>query len=202
MYDAYGALLFDMDGTLVDSGRLHELSWRATLERFGIPVDVPLMRSLAGVPTRETIERLLVHFGCDARAPLEDMVAFKEALVRRDAHLHVRPTALVDVVRAHHRKKPMAVGTGASTDEARATLRRCDLDAFFDVVVGADQVRSPKPAPDTFLLCAQRLAVEPRDCVVFEDSPMGLRAAAAAGMTPMDVLATHGIENDHFLNRG
>jgi beta-phosphoglucomutase-like phosphatase (HAD superfamily) len=187
-----------MDGTLIDSGRLHELSWRATLDRYGIPVDVPLMRSLAGVPTRETIERLLAHFGCPRSATVEEMVAFKEGLVRRDAPLHVRPTSLVDVVRRHHGEKPMAVGTGASTDEARAALLRCGLDALFDVVVGADQVKAPKPAPDTFLLCARRLGVPPGACVVFEDSPMGLSAARRAGMTAVDVLEVHGVVNDYF----
>jgi beta-phosphoglucomutase-like phosphatase (HAD superfamily) len=52
MYDDYAALIFDMDGTLVDSGQLHEFSWRATLHKYGIPIDGPLMRSLAGVPTQ------------------------------------------------------------------------------------------------------------------------------------------------------
>lgn len=199
MYDAYQALLFDMDGTLVDSGRLHELTWRATLERYGIPVDVPLMRSLAGVPARETLQRLVRHFGCSVDASIDEMVAFKEARVREDAHRYVRPTALIEVVQTHHGRKPMAVGTGASTAEARSTLRQCGLDAFFDIVVGADQVRSPKPAPDTFLLCAQLLAVRPERCVVFEDSPMGLQAARCAGMEAVDVLQVHGIHNDYFL---
>ena len=199
MYDAYEALLFDMDGTLVDSGRLHELTWRATLDRYGIPVDVPLMRSLAGVPARETLQQLVRHFGCSVDASVEEMVTFKEARVREEAHLHVRATALVEIVRAYHGRKPMAVGTGASTAEAVSTLRRCGLDGFFGAVVGADQVQNPKPAPDTFLLCARLLGVSPGACVVFEDAPMGLQAAGRAGMAAVDVLAVHGIHNDYFL---
>lgn len=190
-----------MDGTLVDSGQLHETAWRATLTRYGIPIDPPRMRSLAGVPARETLEKLLAHFGRAPSASLDEMVAFKEARVHEHVHRLVRPTALVDVVRAHHGRKPMAVGTGASTEEARAILRRCELDALFDVVVGADQVEHPKPAPDTFLLCARRLGVAPSACVVFEDSPMGLASAARAGMTAIDVLRVHAIENDYFLDR-
>ena len=63
---------------------------------------------------------------------------------------------------------------------------------------GADQVKNPKPAPDTFLLCAELLGVDARQCVVFEDSKLGLQAAARAGMAGIDVLLMHNIHNDYF----
>ena len=59
MYDHFDALIFDMDGTLVDSGQLHEVAWTETLTRFAIPIDRPYMRSLAGVPTKGTLELLI-----------------------------------------------------------------------------------------------------------------------------------------------
>lgn len=199
MYDHFDGLIFDMDGTLVDSGKLHEKAWSATLERYSIPLDFALMRSLAGVPTKGTIEILLKHFQVPALASLDEMNDFKEQFVHEHMHQFVRPTALMEVAEQYLGKKPMAVGTGAYTQEAQSILKICGLDRFIQVVVGADQVKNPKPAPDTFLRCAELLNLNPIKCVVFEDSHLGLRAAADAGMAGIDVLKVHNIVNDYFL---
>ena len=199
MYDNYEALIFDMDGTLVDSGQLHEFAWTATLEKYGIPIDRALMRSLAGVPTKGTIEILLEKFNLNVEATLDEMNDFKEAWVHENMHRFVKPTALQEVAKKYVGKKPMAVGTGAYTQEAKTILGLCGLDQYVSAVVGADQVKNPKPAPDTFLLCAELLGVDPTKCVVFEDSKLGLQAAASAGMAGIDVLLVHNIENDYFL---
>lgn len=199
MYDHYDGLIFDMDGTLVDSGKLHEKAWTATLERYGIPIDFVLMRSLAGVPTKGTIEILLKHFQLPATANLDEMNDFKENFVHEHMHQFVKPTALMEVAENYFGKKPMAVGTGAYTQEAKAILKICGLDKFISIVVGADQVKNPKPAPDTFLRCAELINIAPAKCIVFEDSQLGLRAAADAGMAGVDVLKSHNIVNDYFL---
>jgi beta-phosphoglucomutase family hydrolase len=199
MYDHYDGLIFDMDGTLVDSGKLHEKAWTATLEKYQIPIDFPLMRSLAGVPTKGTIEILLKNFDVPALAAIDEMNHFKENFVHNHMHEFVKPTALAEIARQYHGKKPMAVGTGAYTQEAKTILKLCGLDHLVTVIVGADQVKNPKPAPDTFLRCAELLNVNPLKCVVFEDSPLGLRAAADAGMAGVDVLRIHNIVNDYFL---
>lgn len=199
MYDHFDGLIFDMDGTLVDSGKLHEKAWTATLERYSIPIDFVLMRSLAGVPTKRTIEILLEHFQAPALASLDEMNDFKEQFVHEHMHQFVKPTALMEVAEQYFGKKPMAVGTGAYTLEAQTILKLCGLDRFIQTVVGADQVKRPKPAPDTFLRCAELLQLNPVNCVVFEDSQLGLRAAADAGMVGVDVLKVHNIVNDYFL---
>ena len=199
MYDNYDALIFDMDGTLVDSGQLHEYAWSEMLNKYGIPIDRPLMRSLAGVPTKGTIEILLEKFNLTASATLDEMNDFKENLVHEAMHKFVKPTALIDVAKKYHGKKPMAIGTGAYTQEAKTILKLCGLDQYISAVVGADQVQNPKPAPDTFLRCAELLGVDPTKCVVFEDSKLGLQAAASAGMAGIDVLLVHSVENDYFL---
>lgn len=199
MYDHYDALIFDMDGTLVDSGQLHEVAWTSTLDKYGIPLDRPFMRSLAGVPTKGTIEILLEKFNITATASLDEMNDYKEKVVHENMHKYVKPTALMEVAQRYHGIKPMAVGTGAYTQEAETILKICGLDKYIDAVVGADQVQHPKPAPDTFLRCAHLLNVDPTRCVVFEDSKLGLQAAAAAGMAGIDVLLVHAIENDYFL---
>jgi HAD superfamily hydrolase (TIGR01509 family) len=78
-------------------------------------------------------------------------------------------------------------------------LQQCGLGHYFDAVVGADQVNQPKPAPDTFLRCAELLGADASQCVVFEDSKLGLQAAARAGMAGVDVLLAHQIHNDYFV---
>jgi beta-phosphoglucomutase family hydrolase len=199
MYDHFAALIFDMDGTLVDSGQLHEHAWTATLEKYGIPIDRPLMRSLAGVPTKGTIEILIEKFQCTVVASLDEMNEFKEKFVHDAMHQFVKPTALIAVAKHYYGKKPMAIGTGANTEEAKKILALCGLDIYMDAIVGADQVKNPKPAPDTFLRCAELLGAAANQCVVFEDSTLGLQAAASAGMVGVDVLIAHQIENEYFL---
>lgn len=107
------ALIFDMDGTLVDSGQLHETAWTRTLQRYGIPLERPLMRSLAGVPTRGTLEHLIRHFGLSIAASTAEMNDFKEAVVHELARDYVKPTGLVEVARRYAGIKPMSVGTGS-----------------------------------------------------------------------------------------
>lgn len=199
MYDHYDGLIFDMDGTLVDSGQLHEHAWTDTLKKYGIPLDRPLMRSLAGVPTKATLAILLEKFGVVARASLDEMNNFKEQVVHDVMHHYVKPTVLIEVAKHYYGHKPMAIGTGAQTEEAKKILTLCGLDKYMNAVVGADQVPNPKPAPDTFLRCADLLRVAPTRCVVFEDSKLGLQAAASAGMVGIDVMLTHEVINDYFL---
>lgn len=199
MYDGFAALIFDMDGTLVDSGQLHEMAWIETLNHYSIPIDRPLMRSLAGIPTLGTVELLLEKFQIRSTTPAADIHHFKERFVRDNVHSLVKPTALLDVVRRYHGVKPMAVGTGAQTDEALHILELCGLDKYLEVVVGADQVANPKPAPDTFLRCAELLGVPAGHCVVFEDAKLGMEAAMRAGMTVVDVQTELQIVNDYFL---
>lgn len=93
----------------------------------------------------------------------------------------------------------MAVGTGARTAEAQHILEICGLGKYITAVVGADRVARPKPAPDTFLRCAELLGVAPQECVVFEDAKLGIEAAESAGMTVVDVYAELNIHNDYFL---
>lgn len=199
MYKQFSAIICDMDGTLIDSGKLHEVAWTEALIHFGIPVDRLVMRSLAGVPSKETIAILLQKFDCKIDATIEDVQHYKEHVVQEKLRNYVKPTPLLDIVKPYYGNKPMAVGTGAYTEEAITILDICGVLSMFDAVVGADRVANPKPAPDTFLKCAELMNVSANRCVVFEDSALGLQAAKNAGMTGVDVFKEFNIINDYYL---
>lgn len=198
-FERYSGLIFDMDGTLMDSGPLQELAWRATLAEYGLPVDAALMRSLSGVSTVATAKAVWAHFEVSETVDFAVVAAFKEKSLRSQVRAHVQPTPLVEIARHFRGRVPMSVGTGAHTAEARDILEYCGLLDLFAAVVGADQVERPKPAPDTFSRCAALMGVEPAGCVVFEDAELGLQAAAKAGMDGVDVGAEFGISYNYFL---
>jgi beta-phosphoglucomutase-like phosphatase (HAD superfamily) len=199
MFENYDAFIFDMDGTLVDSGKLHEDAWIRTLTVFGIPIDRTLMRSLCGVSTLRTLLLLIERFDIQASASADEMTDYKESLVISSSAQNLKPTRLHTIVKRYSGKRLMSIGTGANTTEATTILSRCGLDNDIHYVVGADRVINPKPAPDTFLLCAELMGVAPSKCLVFEDAPLGIQAAKAANMCVIDVFKRFRIENNYFL---
>ena len=98
--------------------------------------------------------------------------------------------AMWELVKRCHGKVPMGIGTGSTRDHATHILRNTGLDAFIPVLVSADDVANHKPHPDTFLKVAELLGANPANCLVFEDTPIGIEAGKAGGMAT--VLATEG----------
>ncbi|CAG9295994.1 beta-phosphoglucomutase family hydrolase [Celerinatantimonas diazotrophica] len=188
MYDKYAALIFDMDGTVIDSLPAHQRAWEQILAKYQIPYTAKVMNHLNGWPALQT-----VNFLC-SRAQIENLdnvqiSAEKEALYQQLAPQMVKITPVIDIVKKYTGKKPIALGTGASTSEATNLLSHLGITELFDHIVGSDQVEKHKPAPDTFLRCAKLLNVPSDQCIVFEDAQAGFDAAQAAGMAHFDVRA-------------
>lgn len=201
MYSAYDALIFDMDGTLIDSMPLHDIAWRKTLDYIGLPVIPQLMRQLVGVPTAGTLQAIARHSGLTISArQIADASGYKDQLVENLVNQGLPVTPVTDIARRWYGIKPLAVGTGAHTEEALRMLEMAGIAELFSVVIGADQVAQPKPAPDTFIRAAEQLGVDPRRCVVFEDGDPGLDAARAGGMTAVDVRQGFGFINHYFID--
>lgn len=179
------ALIFDIDGTLADTMTIHLEAWKKTARERGFEYPESFFYELAGTPTRQIVPVLNERFGLDF--DIESTVRDKErAFLEKIGDVRIiEPVARL--VREHHGRLPMSLGTGGTRELAALTMKAIGMDRYFDVMVSADDVTRHKPAPDTFLRCAELMGVEPRYCQVFEDGDQGLEAARSAGMVPTDV---------------
>jgi HAD superfamily hydrolase (TIGR01509 family) len=185
----YAAVIFDLDGTLVDS------------ERVILDAGMTALAALGHVPRREVLSALVGTVGDESAAvlraaygPAFDPAAFDAAWARAaDAawtgRLDTRPGAKDLLSRLAARDMPRAVATNSRTATAHESLAAAGLAGFFHVdhVHGRDRVARPKPAPDLFLRAALALGADPGACLVFEDSDTGVAAALEAGMTVVHV---------------
>jgi HAD superfamily hydrolase (TIGR01509 family) len=180
--DGFQAVVFDCDGTLVDSMPAHFEAWCEALSIHGaggiFKEDVFL--AMGGRPTRDIVVEINDEY--DLKLDPE-AVAFakREAFLKRIASV-----TLIDEVAAFAEslrgRVPMAIASGGSRMVVEKTLRAVGISDWFDEVVTADDVTEGKPAPDVFLKAAKLLGVAPADCLALEDAPAGIIAARRAGM--------------------
>lgn len=185
------ALIFDMDGTIVDNMAFHTQSWIAFFERRGRAIDADeFFRATAG---RQGGEIIRSHFG---EHLLDDEVMVlnheKEAVYRELYAPHRKAVEGFEdlIADAKSQGVALAVGTAAPPANVEFTLDGLDLRRHFDAIVGATDVARGKPHPDVFLEAARRCGAEPADCIVFEDAPLGVEAARRAGMRAVVLTTT------------
>ncbi|MBI5866007.1 MAG: HAD family phosphatase [Planctomycetes bacterium] len=187
-------VIFDMDGVLVASGPAHAESWRVVARRDGIEITDADFKAHFGRPSRDIIR---VTWGTglsdeDVRR-IDDA---KEAAYRELIHGCIPLTAGVREILQGLRAAGLrlAIGTSGPRENVELVLTESTLAPYFDAVVTGFDVRRGKPAPDCFLLGAQRLRLLPVQCVVVEDAPVGIEAALAAGMPCIALVGTHPAE--------
>lgn len=181
----FSAYLFDCDGTVVDSMPLHYLAWKKTLAEWGCEFSEELFYAWGGMPITEIISRLNQERGLNM--PVDDVSHRKKRLYfDLLPQLKVVPEVLEHIA-AQYRRIPMGVVSGSTRDLVIASLSVLKLLDRFDTLVCAGEYTKGKPDPEAFLLAAAKLGVAPRQCLVFEDTEMGLRAAKAAGMAAVKV---------------
>ncbi|WP_399882092.1 HAD family hydrolase [Streptomyces sp. BBFR51] len=177
------SVIFDLDGTLVDSEPHYYEAGRRTLAEYGVP-DFTWAdhEAYVGISTQETVADWKRRYGL--RAPVEELLAVKNrhylGLSGASARAYPEMRKFVELLAGEG--VPMAVASGSSPEAIGTILARTGLDAQLRTVVSADEVAMGKPAPDVFLEAARRLGADPADCVVLEDAAPGAAAAHAAGM--------------------
>lgn len=182
-------LIFDLDGTVANTMQNHFIAWREAVLPFGINFTGELFLSLTGMPKAATINKLNALFGTEMNT---DAVGKAKAKVYKELVAETQEIKVVtDIVRKYHGKLPMSIGTGSTQVGARRTLSILGLESYFNPIITADDVQNFKPAPDTFLKCAELMGIAPKDCLVFEDGILGIQAAESVGMMVIDV-------NDYF----
>ncbi|WP_410218533.1 HAD family hydrolase [Paracoccus sp. (in: a-proteobacteria)] len=194
----FDAVIFDLDGTLLATEQMAIETGEAALHRMGRRPPEGLLESLVGLdePTSHGILRGVL--GDDFDFPhLERLWA--EALIERRERdgIPLRPHVHDMLDKLQSAGLPFAIATSSTADQAREKLRAAGLTDSFDIVVTRSDVPSPKPAPDVYLLAAQRLGVDPSRCLAFEDSDVGAHAARAAGMTVVQVPDMVPLSGDH-----
>jgi len=175
------AVIFDMDGTLLDTEAVQRSATQAAAAQLGYDFPDALALDLVGVHRDANTRRLRDHFG--AAFPLDAFYADADARFEemwRDS-VPLRPGARETLAWLAERAIPMALCTSTASPFAERHLAHAGLLDFFAAIVTRSDVARPKPDPEPFRLAAARLGVAPGDCVAVEDSPNGLRAAAAAG---------------------
>lgn len=180
------ALVFDLDGVIVDSMPVHELAWRRYLETLGFDGgDIP-----ARMHGRRNDEIVRDFLGAEID---HDTVlahgAAKERVFREMLGDRLRENLVAGIAEwlDHVEGAPMALATNAERANVDFTLDGAGLRRYFDVIVDGSEVSRPKPAPDVYLRAAELLKIAPHNCIVFEDSPVGVAAAVAAGMRVVGV---------------
>jgi len=187
---AFRAAIFDLDGVLVDSARLHFVAWKRIADELGVPFGEHDNEALKGVDRMGSLDHILTLGGLRL-----DVTAKEELAARKNGYYldalatmtdaDVLPGAISLLSRA--RTAGLLLGIASASRNATMVLERAGLSGAVDFVADAARVARSKPAPDIFLACATALGVAPADSVGFEDAAAGVSAIKAAGMIAIGI---------------
>jgi len=188
------AVIFDMDGVLVNSEPLHEKAQRIVFDRYQLTVPASFFSAFKG-QTEEDVFNHVVATNPGRALNAAELVALKHS-VYRDLMEDLQPIdgALPFLNRLAQAGYPLALTTSATRRDQQRTFELFSLHPFFNTVVTADDVTHPKPNPEPYVTTAQRLGVAPEHCLVIEDSTHGIRAARSAGCRVAGLATTFSTE--------
>jgi HAD superfamily hydrolase (TIGR01509 family) len=178
-------LIFDCDGTLIDTMPLHIESWDEAFKQIGYELPVGFIDRYKGIPAADIVRKYNQEFNTDLDP--EQTAALKNSIVKKKIPSARPIQKIVNIAVENKSKLPMAVASGGQRSNVDTSLKAIGLEDHFKVIVTANDDVKPKPSPDIFLEAAKRIGVKPGNCLVFEDGDMGIEAANKAGMPVIDV---------------
>lgn len=184
-------IIFDMDGVVVDNHQYHFKAWMAFSEKYKFELNSQIYRDKFNGKTNADLFKMI--FGDISDADAKKYADEKEGMYKKLYAEHMKAhTGLLDFL--DYLKKlriKIALGTSAPTENVDFTLDALRLRHYFEVIVDGPQVTIGKPDPQVYKLCAMKLGLEPKDCVVFEDSLAGLESGERAGCRIVGVATSH-----------
>ena len=188
---AASAFIFDLNGTMIDDMQYHITAWHRILNGLGANISMEKMKEECYGKNHELLERMFPNrYSFEEKDKMsyakekEYQEAFRPNLVLIDG-LHEFLQRSVD------NGVKIAIGSAAIMFNIDFVLDGTDTRKYVDVIVSADDVQHSKPHPETFLVCAEKMKVDPADCLVFEDAPKGIEAAQNAGMDCVVITTLH-----------
>lgn len=181
----YAALIFDCDGTIADTLPVHFQSWQAAFDQYEATLPEDWYHDRTGLTAAEFIQSFNQTFGYAINLQTVDQE--RQQHFNRLIYQVQEVQAVAAVARSNYGKVPMAVASNGQRSVVESTIKAIQLQSLFTTIVTLNDVQLGKPAPDLFLLAAERMGVAPADCIVYEDSDLGLEAARRAGMRSVDV---------------
>ena len=182
----YDGLIFDMDGTVIDTMPSHAKAWEMVGQHFGYPFNGNLLYEMGGAPVK-TIALEMMKRHAMPLDQLNNVIELKREYGKELIMKHAALLPAANVVRSFYSKKPLALGTGSHRAMTEILLDKFDFEKYFSAIVTAEDIQNHKPAPETFLRCAELIKVKPQRCLVFEDGDLGIQAGLRAGMDVFDV---------------
>jgi HAD superfamily hydrolase (TIGR01509 family) len=181
----FKAYLFDCDGTIADSMPLHYVAWSRALSEWNCEFREETFYAWGGMPVADIISALNIEHGLSM--PVDGVASRKEQLYYEILPQLKPVPEVLEHIEASHGQIPFAVVSGSTRDSVTASLETLKILDRFDTLVCAGDYGKSKPDPEPFLIAAERLGIAPPDCLVFEDTEMGIQAATAAGMASVKV---------------
>ncbi len=184
------AIIFDLDGVIVDTAKFHYLAWRKMANDLGFDISLEQNEKLKGVSRVHSLEQILGWGNKTVeKAEFERLMSSKnEDYLERIAHMNEEDLLPgVKKVLDYLTKNNIPYALGSASKNARPILKGLKIENRFSAIVDGNDVTKAKPDPEVFLVAAKKLNISPQDCVVFEDSLAGVEAANRAGMISVGI---------------
>lgn len=169
-------LVFDLDGTVLDTMKHHWRAWKQVSEEYGFELTKEKLLSMAGMPSKAILQQLCAEQGI-SNIDVDGAAFRKQRLYVEFAdNTCVIPMVFETAKKAKEKGIPVSIATGGTRMQVEKAMKSAGVDTFFDAVVTCDDVEHGKPHPETFLKAAKLIQVEPEYCVGYEDAPLGMQA--------------------------